>query len=70
MGTLVCMKTLNISDSAFAALSELLDVNDDDEELAEAGIDPAALASLRAVVQGATYPVYPVSFDTPQGIGG
>ena len=36
--------------AAFAALSELLDVNDDDETLAEAGIDPAAVASLRAVV--------------------
>ena len=52
------MRTLTISDSAFVALCELLDVNDDDEDLAEAGIDPAALASLRdAVNAGVAYPV-------------
>jgi len=41
------MVTLNISEAALAALSILLDINDDDEVLAEAGVDPVALYSLR-----------------------
>ena len=62
------MVTLNISKAALAALYDLLDINDDDEVLAEAGVDPAALASLRVIVQRASS--RPASFENPQGIGG
>ena len=46
------MVALNISEAALAALSILLDINDDDEVLAEAGVDPAALYSLRKQLGG------------------
>jgi hypothetical protein len=46
------MRTLVMTEAAFTALSILLDVNDDDEALSEAGIDPEWMADLRAAVAG------------------
>lgn len=40
-----------LTPAALSALSVLLDVNDDDAALTEAGIDPAGMADLRAAVQ-------------------
>lgn len=46
------MVTLNVTPAALAALSILLDINDDDmdEALLAAGIDPDGLAALRTCV--------------------
>lgn len=41
---------VTLSPAAFQALSTLLDINDDDDVLEEAGVDLAGLAELRAAV--------------------
>lgn len=42
---------VHLSRAALSALSDLLDVNDDDEVMLEAGIDPNGLAELRRAVE-------------------
>ena len=43
-------RVLVLTDEAYAALSTLLDINDDDETLADAGVDPTGLRDLRRTV--------------------
>lgn len=38
-----------LSPAAIGALRDLLDVNDDDETMLDAGLDPQGLAELRAI---------------------
>lgn len=44
------MRTLVLTEAALTALGILLDVNDDDEALTGAGIDPEWMADLRDAV--------------------
>lgn len=46
------MPLIHLSDAALSALSDLLDVNDEDDYLVESGLDPMGLDQLRAAVAG------------------